>query len=275
MLSEYQQTLTGIQSSASDDCVRILTEDGANFGKTREKVRKIREWLDVEAIDILRQARLAIEQIWQRFASHYSSSEIAASVEELKSLLRSDQFIDHWSEIKRKTSAIAAAYKRVYIELFDRRRAAYLKAIDEIKLRPEWEPLRPTINEESDEVARKQVEAENAKRQIMADTILAALLVRTGSDEDRENVSSEKTLGKASLAEMETDLVAVDALKSSVLLKLQELSLSVEPKPVKRLKIGEFFDKPIRTQEELDATIEKLRESLQKCIDEDTVIILE
>ena len=53
-----------------------------------------------------------------------------------------------------------------------------------------------------------------------------------GSDEDRENVSSGKTLGKASLTEMETDLVAVDGLKSSVLLKLQELSLSVEPRPV-------------------------------------------
>ena len=109
----------------------------------------------------------------------------------------------------------------------------------------------------------------------MANTMLAALLVRVGSDEDRENVTSGKTLGKASLTEMETDLVAVDGLKSSVLLKLQELSLSVEPKPVKRLKIAEFFNKPIRTQAELDVTIEKLRESLQKCIDEEMVIILE
>src|SRR5258708_30564076 len=150
-----------------------------------------------------------------------------------------------------------------------------MKAIDEIKLRREWDPLQPVVKEESDEVARRQIEAENARREIMANTMLAALLVRVGSDEDRENVSSGRTLGKASLTEMETDLVAVDGLKSSVLLKLQELSLSVEAKPVRRLKIGEFFDKPIRTQDELDATIEKLRESLQKCIDEDTVIILE
>ena len=275
LLSEFQQTLVGIQSSASDDCVRILTENGANFGEIREKVRKLRESLDGDAIGVLRQARFAIEQIWQRLASHSPSPEIATSVEELKALLSSEEFIDSWSEIERKTSAIGAAYKQVYLDLFDRRRDAYLKAIDEIKLRPEWEPLRPVVKEESDELARKQLEAENAKKQIMADTMLAALLARVGSDEDRENVSSGKTLGKASLTEMETDLVAVDGLKSSVLLKLQELSLSVEPKPVKRLKIAEFFNKPIRTQDELDATIEKLRESLQKCIDEETVIILE
>jgi hypothetical protein len=118
------------------------------------------------------------------------------------------------------------------------------------------------------------MEDENAKKLIMANTMLAALLVRVGSDEDRENVRSGLTLGKATLTEMETDLVAVAGLKSSVLLKLQELSLSVEPRPLRRLRISEFFDKPIRTQDELDATIEKLRKSLQKCIDEETVILL-
>ena len=275
LLSDYQQTLLGIQSSASDDCVRILTEDGANFGVTREKIRKLRESLDGKAIGVLRQARVAIADIWQRLASHCTSPDIATNVEELKALLSSDQFLDSWAEIEAKTSAITAAYKQVYLELFQKRRTAYLNAIGEIKLRPEWDPLRPTVQDDADESARKQIEAENTKKQITANTMLSALLVRVGSDEDRENVSSGKTLGNASLTEMETDLVAVDGLKSSVLLKLQELSLSVEPRPVRRLKIAEFFNKPIRTQGELDVTIEKLRESLQKCIDEETVIILE
>jgi hypothetical protein len=275
LLSEFQQTLAGIQSSASDDCVRILTENGPQFAETRDRVRKLRESLNADALALLRQSRLATEQVWQRLASHSPSPEIAASVEKLKSMLASEQFIDSWPEIKAKTSAIYSAYKQVYLALFDRRRATYLKAIDEIKLLPEWEPLQPVVAEESNEAARKQIEAENAKKTIIANTMLAALLVRVGPDEDREDVSSGKTLGNASLSEMETDLVAVAGLKSSVLLKLQELSLSVEPKPVRRLKISEFFNKPIRTQDELDATIEKLRASLQKCIDEETVIILE
>jgi hypothetical protein len=267
--------LAGIQSAASDDCVRILTENGKDFGETREKVRKLRELLNAEAIGVLRQAHFATEQIWPRLAAHGPLPEVASFVEELKALLSSDQFVDYWSEIKSKISAISAAYKHVYLELFDRRRTAYLEAIDEIKSRPEWEPLRPVVKEEPDEFARKQIDAENAKKHVMADTILAALLVRVGSDEDRENVTSGKGLGKASPTEIETDLVAVESLKSSVLLKLQELSLSTEPRPVRRLKIGEFFNRPIRTQDELDATIENLRVSLQKCIDEEMVIILE
>ena len=57
MLFDYQQTLAGIQSSASDDCVRILTENGKGFGATREQVRKLRDCLDGEAITVLRQGR--------------------------------------------------------------------------------------------------------------------------------------------------------------------------------------------------------------------------
>ena len=39
VLREYQQDAGGIQASASDDCVRILTETGALFGETREKIQ--------------------------------------------------------------------------------------------------------------------------------------------------------------------------------------------------------------------------------------------
>src|SRR5262249_22257106 len=87
MLSEYHQTLAGILSSASDDCVRPLTENGADFGETRDKVRKLREALDSDAIAVLRQARQATEQVSQRLAAHDPSSKISDTVEELKTLL--------------------------------------------------------------------------------------------------------------------------------------------------------------------------------------------
>ena len=87
MLSEYQQTLVGIQSSASDDCVRILTENGKDFGETRDKVRKLRELLNAEAIGVLRQARQATEQVWQRLAAHNPSPELADRRREIEELL--------------------------------------------------------------------------------------------------------------------------------------------------------------------------------------------
>jgi hypothetical protein len=85
-----------------------------------------------------------------------------------------------------------------------------------------------------------------------------------------------KSLGKSSLTEMESDLAAVNHLKSSVLVKLQELSVAGEKKaPVRKVRVSEFFNRPIQTQEELDKALDLIRDSLQKFIDEGAIIILE
>ncbi len=257
MLSEYQQTLAGIQSSASDDCVRILTENGKDFGEARERVRKLRESLNAEAIAILRQARQATDQVWQRLAAHNPSPELGATVENLKTHLASESFIDSWDEIATGTKTVLEAYRNAYCELFDRRKKSYESAIGEIKNRAEWGPL----------------EANNSS---MAATLLSPLQGRIGTDEDKEAVKGGTSLGKSSLTEMESDLAAVDGLKSSVLVKLQELSISSERKaPIRKVRVSEFFNRPIQTQEELDKTLDLIRDSLQKCIDEGAIIILE
>ncbi|WP_437193266.1 BREX system P-loop protein BrxC [Planctomicrobium sp. SH527] len=257
MLSEFQQTLTGIQSSASDDCVRILTENGKEFGETRDKVRKLRESLDGEAISVLRQARQATDQVWNRLAAHNPSPELETTVEELKTLLTSEQFIDSWDDIAAHTKKVLGAYQTAYCDLFDRRKKSYESAIDEIQNRTEWAPLEST-------------------NPGMASTLLSPLQGRVGTDEDKEAVAEGKSLGKASLTEMESDLAAVDGLKSSVMVKLQELSIGSEKKaPVRKVRVSEFFNRPIQTQEELDKALDLIRDSLQKCIDEGAIIILE
>jgi hypothetical protein len=257
MLSEYQQTLAGIQASASDDCVRILAENGKDFGETRDKVRKLRESLNGEALSVLRQAGQATDQVWQRLVTHNPSPELSATVEKLKTDLASEQFIDSWDEIAASTKTVLHAYRNAYCDLFDRRKRSYESAIGEIKNRTEWGPL----------------EANNSS---MAATLLSPLQGRVGTDEDKEAVKGGTSLGKSSLTEMESDLAAVDGLKSSVLVKLQELSISSEKKaPIRKVRVSEFFNRPIQTQAELDKALNLIRDSLQKYIDEGAIIILE
>src|SRR6266436_4783965 len=45
-LEEYRETLNGIVSSASDDCVKILAGEGKSLKQTSDKVRKMREALN-------------------------------------------------------------------------------------------------------------------------------------------------------------------------------------------------------------------------------------
>ena len=257
MVSEYQQTLAGIQASAADDCVRMLTEDGADFAVTRDRVRKLREALNAEAMGVLRQARQATESVWQRLAAHPPAPELSAIVAELKSLLASEQFMEAWDTIVEHTQTVLNAYRTAYCELFDRRKQSYESAIGDIKNRAEWEPLEAT-------------------HPGMAAALLSPLLGRVGADEDKAAVQAGPSLGKASLTEMESDLAAIDGLKSSVLVKLQELSMGSEQKaPVRKVRVSEFFNKPIQTQEDLTRALKLMEETLQKLIDEGAVVILE
>jgi hypothetical protein len=257
LLSEYQQTLTGIQSSPSDDCVRILTETGAIFSETREEVRKLREALSQKALGTVRQARITTEQVWQRLSAHCPSSEVTECVNDLKKLLASDQFVESLDAISIKTKTVLDAYKQAYLTLFDRRAGTYQKAVEEIRNRPEWEPLAQSNRD-------------------LADSLLAPLIARVGSEADRSAVESGTGLGNASLTEMESDLVAVESLRSSALVKLQELSMGGERKsPVRRIRVAEIFNRPIETQKDLETAIKQLQDSLQKFIDEGVTIILE
>jgi hypothetical protein len=133
----------------------------------------------------------------------------------------------------------------------------YESAIEDIKNRSEWGPLQST-------------------NPGTASSLLSSLQGRVGTDEDKEAMAKGASLGKASLAEMESDLCAVEGLKSSVLVKLQELSIGGEKKaPVRKLRVSEFFNRPIQTQAELDKVLDLIRDSLQKYIDEGAIIILE
>jgi hypothetical protein len=257
LLGEYKQTLIGIQASTSDDCVRILTETGSIFGEMREKVRKLREVLTPTNLGTLQQARAATEQVWQRLSAHSASSQDAECVNDLKGLLTSEQFVESFDEIAAKTKTVLDAYRQAYLALFNRRGEAYQKAIEEIRNRPEWEPLAQT-------------------NQDLANSLLAPLIARVGADADRTAVERGTGLGIASLTEMESDLAAVEGLRSSALVKLQELSIGAGSRaPVRRIRIAEIFNRPIQTKEDLDSAIEQLRDSLQKFIDEGAAIVLE
>jgi hypothetical protein len=257
MLGEYEQTLAGIQSSASDDCVRILTENGKDFSETREKVRRLRESLDSKAIAVLKRARQATDQVWQRLSAHAPTPELATTVERLKASLASEHFLDSWDQIAADTKTVLGAYRTAYFGLFDRRKIAYESAIDEVKNRAEWAPL-------------------EANSPGAASSLLSPLQARVGFDADKEAVEQETSLGHSSLTEMESDLAAVNGLKSSVLVRLQELSIGTEKKaPVRKVRASDYFNRPIQTQEELDKALSVIRESLQKFIDEGAIIILE
>ena len=96
LLTDFQQTLVGIQASTSDDCVRILTETGDLFQQSRERINTIRAILDNNnTLNVIRQARTVIHEVWPKLASRPLADTDKQKNEELQKLLSSEQFFEH------------------------------------------------------------------------------------------------------------------------------------------------------------------------------------
>lgn len=254
LVMDFRQTLTGIQSSSSDDCIRILTEAGEQFQEQRERVRDIRAELDDNAVVLIREARRLVYELGPKLSGHVLFVEAEEHLDKLKELLKSEEVIDQLQAVTQHTKAIADTYRSAYITLFDNRRNVYQKSMDEVKNRSEFS----TISNE------------------VAETILGPLQSRLGQDEDRQKVAEGQSLGKASLGEMESDIAAAGGLKASALAQLQEMTVKKSTdKDVRRIRVAEVFDRPIQSQADLNIALEQLRDALQKLIDEGVAIILE
>ena len=182
-------------------------------GKPRDKVRKLRESLNAEAIGVLRQARQATDQVWQRLdRSQPRRRELEATVEKLKGALG-----------LASRSWIVGRDRRQHQDGAGRLSQCLLRIV-----RPAAESptSRPSVRSRTAPSGNRW----RANNSSMAATLLSPLQGRVGTDDDKESVTSGTSLGKASLTEMESDLAAVDGLKSSVLVKLQELSIGGEKK---------------------------------------------
>ena len=253
-VKDFEQTLSGILSSSSDDCVRILTETGEQFQEQRERVRDIRTKLDDKAVNLLRDARRVVFELGPKLAGHPLFTQVGEHLERLKGLLASEEVIDQLEAVGQHTKALGDAYCNAYAKLFDSRRLAYEKAIDEVKNRPEW----ATVAEDGEE------------------TLISPLQSRLGNDEDKHQVAEGESFGQSTLSEMETDIAAADVLKASTVAKLQEITVKKSTNAtVRRVRLAEVFNRPIQSQQDMESALEQLRDALQKLIDEGAAIILE
>ena len=168
--------------------------------------------------------------------------------------MQSEQLLEQLDRLATHTRAITGTYRSTYCNLFDQRRDAYLKALEVLKGHTEWQTIALEFGE----------------------TLVAPLTTRLGDEADRQRVADGTSLGSATLAEMTSDLAAVEALKATALARLQEATIVKEPDTViRRVRIAEVFSRPIQSSTDLEAALDQLRDALQKLLDEGAAIILE
>ncbi|MFZ3059101.1 MAG: BREX system P-loop protein BrxC [Candidatus Methanoperedens sp.] len=252
-VEEHMSYLEGIMESAPDDCVKMLASEGKSFNESIEKVKKLGEAIKGSSLEMLRAARIALDQKYPILMSRgIVNDELKKRMEDLKKSLSAETFYDRMADIAKAEKEISKFYETEYSSIHKKRMDVYKKAIDDIKGHADW----ISINEDQQKVFLSPLFSR------ICDITLPF---------DQNVLFCSKCL--ANIAQMESDISAVSSLKSTALDRIVEATIPKEK--FERLRISSFFGTSISSKEDLDEGIEKLKEYIEKLLAEGKTVILE
>ena len=260
-LEEYRDLLTGVQAAASDDGVRMLSGEGRTFKALRDRVRSMREALKPAQLDLLRRARAAVNALWPelrgRLIDPDQLRDLADNADKLSGLVAADEFYLHLEQIDGLTGQIGAAYRQIYLARHAERAHVFAQASASLASREEWGAV--------DEATRED--------------LLQPFRVRQCLDPAADPVellpnSAERCVRcSATLSQIESDTTAVETLLRQAVSRLQALTMPTQR--IERLRVADFFTRPLDSAEAIEAVMMALSVALHKLVAEGAVVVLE
>lgn len=250
-LEDYRSSLTALRRGTAEECVQILVGEGKSLKEARDRIREMREALDDEGIATYRRARVAVNEMWPLLRTRVENAELAAAAEELTSALASEMSYRSRSVLRAKAEAIRSAYRQIYEKLHAKRAEEFSGVVEEIKGRPDW----LEVPEE------------------MRKSLLAPLAARGCDEMELRDDATTCRKCRATIAQMESDLAALSALKAQVVARIQQVAAPTDK--VERVALAQFFTEGLDSEEAVDIAVERLREHLLKLIAAGVRIILE
>ena len=250
-LEEYRTTIHEIIDATADECVQKLVGEWNSIKESRQRLRKIKDVVEGKNLSHIEDARVAANDMWPQLSARGLNDDLKQEASDLLTLLGSESFYESLSDIKSKGQLIKSGYVKAYEELHGKRNDSFAAAAEQVKGRAGW----ISVPEE------------------MKGHVLASIQGRVCTGPVMNSAGSICTRCNATLAQLESDIAALNGLKSEVMVRIQEI---VAPKDkVKRVRISEYFNESIDSEEAVERAIERLRGDLLKLVAEGMKIILE
>lgn len=261
ILEEYRELLTGVQTAASDDCVRMLAGEGRSFKDLRDRVRSMRDALRPAQLNLLLRARTVRHALWPELAMRLTDPDelrmLSESAEELGGLIVADAFYLHLDQIAQLTELLGRAYRQIYLARHAERAQVFARASASLHTREEWKAIDEEIRASllRPFQVRQCLDSEEQQGRLLPDGVERC--VRCG----------------ATLSQIESDTAAVEALLRQAMSRLQELTMPAQR--IERLRVADFFTRPLDSAEAVAEALQALSDALNKLVAEGAVVVLE
>ncbi len=217
-------------------------------------------------LQLLRTAHRVLDGQYTVLKAHEASEEMAKAEAELREALDSDRFYEHLDVIRRAAEFLKHHYQVLYPRFHQQRLETYTAAVDEIKGLPEWAQVASWVTSVDEPVVREE-------RQHRLDVVLSRLAGKLCDTPDLSEAGDTCRTCRATIAQMESEIAAVDSLKSQAIRELQELA--APEKKIVRVRVSSVLGSIVETPEDVEQAVERLKEHLLKLLAEDTRVVLE
>jgi len=287
-LDEIQETIEGILEMPTDDCVKTLAGEGKSYRDARARVQRLSDVLTEQNLQLLSQARRVLDVQWPVLEEREPSDEAAKAAAELREVMESELFYEHLDVIRQAAELLRSRYLDLYARFHQQRFDAYSAAIDEIKGLPEWAQVANWVKSADDPVAGPVAGSESVgawergsvgerergkERQRRLDSVQGQLVAKICEKLNMADDSYVCSGCRATVAQIESEIAAVDVFKVSAIRGLQELA--TPEKKIVRVRASSILGTIVETPKDIDDAIERLKKHLLKLLAEDTRIVLE
>jgi len=250
------KSIEGILEMAPDDCVKTLAGEGQDYEAQRKKILRLTELLTGENLALIRKARAVLLRQWPVLQQHDANGDLEASAKEIEETIAAEDFYEHLEAIRLAAEKISEKYEELYSDLHRKRLERYIQAVDEIKGLPEW------------------AIAEGSFPPEQVSSVITPLLSKACSKLSKRSPEESACRNcAASVAQLEADISAADALKSEAVQRLVEL---VTPEQeVRRVRVSEFVSGTMQSAEDVERAVAELQQRLLKLVAEGIHVILE
>lgn len=258
-LREWSEQLDTVLSGGSDDCVRMLAGEGKTIRELREKATKIKSLLTEANLEVMRNARTAVNQLTPALRSAGLAESLGKVPEELTASLASSEVLERIGAVKAGADTINSKYQDYYRSQHAKRFESYSRAIEEIKGQAEFLQL--------DKAGR--------------DTVLQPLMRRAVEVCDLPAFAVTDQNTHATLGELDADIEALPGLRSAAVARMQEILAKANGQQtrVERIRLSSFFagpkDPTMTEKQQIDAALDRLREHLHSLLEEGVKILWE
>jgi hypothetical protein len=257
LVKQQLDWVDGIAEMPPDDCVKTLASEGKAYQENRKKTSLLEKAATDENIQAIERAQRILNEQWPMLSARQTDGEATKAAADLRDLLKSDDALAQIEAIRQNAEIIAAGYRTLYQKAFEIRKSSYTEARDQVKGRPEW-------------LAVAESTAITPEQKVL---LLQPLSARADAEMDLPTGATVCRKTGATLAQLESDLDAVEVIARGVLKRILEL-IAPEEK-IERVAIGRLYPGRITNQKELDQFIDSLKERLSKILAQGGTIILD